>query len=670
MLKKHPYIAATIIATLLGTAVWLFAPKEYAAITKVSDEYREVELAVGLDRLSTHIRNLKGSQNTGVNDILVYSKLLLTDDFARKIAHKLIDEKGTTYGKYLNQKDTIEAVKDNILYNVSDLHQTLTIQFTDKNPVMASRMLDSVTTELQRTISTYRRNAENAKLKNAIKRRSEAAKAYHATERRYDAFVDAHFDANLQEVKSRIDGLQKEVDLAFKDYQETITQTVRQESLVKRTYCSFAVITANSLPQHPTKHILPYIFVFIFFALVMTKAKKLYRERRKQRVSLDWGGLFSPWMITILVWSGLAVLFAINGGTLDPLTSLFYNSIALWIPIFILTSFITYNLLEHKKVPMPTKGIEINERIFNVFFVISIVISPLYLYKVWQVVSMFDSEEMLNNVRLLAVYGEGMGFLNYTIVISQSLLLVALWRYPKIKGWKLGVIIACCMINSIALMEKGGFFLVVLCSLYVMFERGVIKLRTIIIIGALSIFLFYGFNLLRSGTDSNYAKDETLLDFIGMYIMSPPVAYCTAMQETGTQFGANTLEVLYLLLNRWGVGDFVVHSKVQEFVFVPISTNVYTIMQPFYRDFGYAGVAFFAWIYGLISGVLYRFSNNGNVVSICLYTYMVEVLVLQFYQENIFLSMVFVLQLVFFTFLYTQKKIKLSLLPTKANAGG
>ena len=132
------------------------------------------------------------------------------------------------------------------------------------------------------------------------------------------------------------------------------------------------------------------------------------------------------------------------------------------------------------------------------------------------------------------------------------------------------------------------------------------------------------------------------------------------MQEIGSQFGTNTFETIYLFLDRFGIGNFEVHEKTQEFVFVPISTNVYTIMQPFFRDFGYWGVAFFAWGYGVLSGVLYRYSCNGNVFCICMYTYLVEILVLQFYQENLFLSMVFVLQLVFFVFLLTQDKIKLS----------
>ena len=209
-------------------------------------------------------------------------------------------------------------------------------------------------------------------------------------------------------------------------------------------------------------------------------------------------------------------------------------------------------------------------------------------------------------------------------------------------------------------MEKGGIFLVILCSIYVLFKRGVIKGRHLLFTGVAAILLFYYFNLMREGEDSDYAKNESLLDFVGMYIMSPPVAYCKTMRDVDILFGANIFGELYARLNNWGFGNYEIHPKLQEFVYIPVPSNVYTIMQPFFRDFGYKGVCFFAGVYGVISGALYRFSCNGNAVCICLYTYMVEVLVLQFFQENIFLSITFVMELFFLVWLMTQKKVILS----------
>ena len=170
--------------------------------------------------------------------------------------------------------------------------------------------------------------------------------------------------------------------------------------------------------------------------------------------------------------------------------------------------------------------------------------------------------------------------------------------------------------------------------------------------GILLLAFFYFFNLARSGEDSDYQKNETLLDFFARYALSPPVAFCQLQPEVTPQFGTNTFETIYLFLKRFGE-DVVVKDKLQEFVFVPISTNVYTLFQPFYIDFGHKGIALFATIYGFISGWLYRLHSASDGFGRCMYTYIVTVLVLQFYQENIFLSMVFVIQFTFFVYILT-----------------
>ena len=227
--------------------------------------------------------------------------------------------------------------------------------------------------------------------------------------------------------------------------------------------------------------------------------------------------------------------------------------------------------------------------------------------------------------------------------------------------WQVVVLTLACILNSLAIMEKGTIFLVFICIMFVLFEKKVIKIRSIIVAGILLIGFFYIFNLARAEEDSDYQNNETILDFFTMYAISPPVAFCQLLPEVIPQFGTNTFEIIYLFLDRFGVNDIIVKSKLQEFVWVPVSTNVYTIFQPFYLDFGYKGVAVFSMIYGIVSGWLYRLFRNGNSIGCCIYTFIVDVLILQFYQENLFLSMVTVLQFVFFVILFTQSKIKFSL---------
>ena len=117
MINRHPYITATLVAALLAIVVWLCMPKEYTAVTKLSDEYEEMDLAIGINDIKAHIKSIMGSDNNGMNDMEVYCKVLKTEDFARSIAHKQVPGKRKTYGEYLGNKDTIAAVLNNINYN-------------------------------------------------------------------------------------------------------------------------------------------------------------------------------------------------------------------------------------------------------------------------------------------------------------------------------------------------------------------------------------------------------------------------------------------------------------------------------------------------------------------------------------------------------------------------
>ena len=68
------------------------------------------------------------------------------------------------------------------------------------------------------------------------------------------------------------------------------------------------------------------------------------------------------------------------------------------------------------------------------------------------------------------------------------------------------------------------------------------------------------------------------------------------------------------------------------------------MFQPYYEDFGYKGVAFFASVWGLLMGWTYRSVRNGDSVAKCLYAYFVFAMVMQFYQENLFVNLSLVIQ--------------------------
>ena len=382
-------------------------------------------------------------------------------------------------------------------------------------------------------------------------------------------------------------------------------------------------------------------------------------------IFLKVGDAFSPWTITTAIWLAIVVMFQFQGDLLYPLGDQFYTCLALWVPLFCASALITYHVLPKSNADAGTiaQSPPISSVVFNTLYVISMVITPLYLYKIIQVVTMFDTADMLSNIRLLAVYGdESYGFLNYSYVMNQVLIVVGLWRYPKIPLWQLLTIIMAGLMSAFAIMEKGMLFFLFLSVLFVLYEKGVIKVRSIILSLATIVLLFFIINSARSFTEDADPNDAIpFLDFFAIYVLSPSVAFEQVTEDLTPQFGSHTFATIYLFLNRFG-GDYELNSKLQEFVWVPLPTNVFTVFQPFFEDFKYRGVAFFAVFYGFFSGWCYRLMRNGSGVGKCLYVYVVYVLVLQFFQENVMMSLVPVMQFIFFVVLIMQQKIQVSLL--------
>ena len=132
-------------------------------------ESKETELAIGFSSIKASLKNAMGGANTGMNDMEIYCKVLKTEDFARGIAQKQVPNKSMTYGQYMGEEDTIKAILDRINYNYSSIETSLSISFTDKDPVVASQMLDSIIVRLQDVITQHRHTIVDSALHNAIK---------------------------------------------------------------------------------------------------------------------------------------------------------------------------------------------------------------------------------------------------------------------------------------------------------------------------------------------------------------------------------------------------------------------------------------------------------------------------------------------------------------------
>ena len=295
------------------------------------------------------------------------------------------------------------------------------------------------------------------------------------------------------------------------------------------------------------------------------------------------GDVFSPWTVTTAVWLAILVMYQFQGKLLDPLSDQFLYCLIIWYPILCISSLATYYVMPSDHGHERSSEIpQMNRTVFNWLYVITMVITPVYVYQILKIVMMFDSADLLNNIRLLAVYGgQGFGFLQYSYVLSQVMVVVAFWQYPKIPFWQLLTIVVAAMMSAFAIMEKGMLFFLFITIIFCLYEKRVIKMRSIIVSIVSIVLIFFLFNIARDSSDGSSDESMTFLDFFGIYILSPAAAFGTVQPDLIPQFGSHTFYSIYIFLVRWG-GDFVVYDKLQEFVWVPLPTNVYTVFQPFF----------------------------------------------------------------------------------------
>ena len=668
------YLLTCSVAILLAFIVVYSIPKEYAAQVKVANEYVSYNMRVGERDIASWM-NFKTNTVSSIEDMNTYCQILSTTSFAEMMALVMVPHYRQTYSDYLiehhhhawweSEKDIIQIIQDNIQYDFSQKYSTLLIQVTDQDPVVAAQMADSVRVKLHEEIAKQKKMFALNELNHSSKLWIDGKKRYERAKKIYDDFVDTHEDISVKSILAEEEYLENEKNKAYDIYNKASIQYYRDKALYRQQPLFFSTLSNASVPTKPVSpNAMGYLFAFVIIAIVFTKWWIAGKDSTAESLRFKISDSFSPWVITIAIWVGLLILFQLQKGVLYPLGNRFYTCLALWIPIFVASSIVTFITLPKSSTPKHTTTaapINANLLVFNILYTISMVITPLYLYRIMKFVMMFDVENLLYNIRMFAVFGDtNYGFLNYSLVINQALLLVALWLYPRIPRWQLITVFLANILSCFAIMEKGGILLMFLSTMFVLFEKGHIKMRSIAIVSAVIVVFFFFMNLARTDQTDTEGTEMSFIDFFAIYVLSPPVAFERVTRDLSSQFGSHTFEVVYMLLNKFGIGHFELNSKLQEFVWVPLPTNVYTIFQPFYQDFGYKGVAFFAFIYGSASGWIYRMFRNGSAMGHCLYTYFVYILLMQFYQENIMLSLVFFVQLVFFLFLMTQNRITLS----------
>lgn len=132
------------------------------------------------------------------------------------------------------------------------------------------------------------------------------------------------------------------------------------------------------------------------------------------------------------------------------------------------------------------------------------------------------------------------------------------------------------------------------------------KAGVIIISFGLVLFTVYAVVAQWTGTDEEDSAVKFLMETAELYVFGSIPAFDTIVRVGSPyELGVNTFRDFLAALNAMGF-QFRLKPIVQEFVFVPGGTNVYTVYQPYYLDWGLAGMLIFQFAAGTLHGYVYR----------------------------------------------------------------
>lgn len=332
--------------------------------------------------------------------------------------------------------------------------------------------------------------------------------------------------------------------------------------------------------------------------------------------------LYSPIVLNASIWMIVFVAGLFFEERLYPLQEKVF---IVWLIWFLVTSLIFF-LLYPSGAKYAWKGSEI--RRIPIDYALPLIMLIVWLgYRIW-VVGSTGPEHFFLNLRWSAMGMEG--FVPYGFVSRFYPLIFALFLFEHIYArrenrhlrfllWFYMLLVAVSTMGKIQILTP------VLSWVIIQGIEGKMNIKRIAILASVvSAFMMF-MHLIRGGGSYVFTIEE----IIAVYIYSPLVALGYMNVDSSMPLGAYVFRFFYAIGNTLGIAPKPV-GLITPYIEVPMPTNVYTIMHPFYHDFGVPGVLLQAVIYGIIFSCLYFLSVKRGGLWLVLFSGYSIVLVGQF----------------------------------------
>lgn len=338
--------------------------------------------------------------------------------------------------------------------------------------------------------------------------------------------------------------------------------------------------------------------------------------------------LYSPLVINCFSWF---VVFVSGLFFYDKFYPLQTNVFVAWLIWFLVNSSIFYIL----NPSIDTDVFRNREiRVVPINYTWCIVLLIVWLiYRIWVIGSTGPSQFFLN-LRLssngIDEY-EALGLVGkfyplvFAFFIFENLYSQENNKFPRVVLW------LWMLLYAVATMGKFAILTPVFVWLVINGLQGKVKSSQLLKTITVLFFVMLLIHVVRSGEESEFNLGEML----SIYIYSPIIALGYYNIDSSMPYGSYVFRFIYAVGNYFGMATKPA-DVIMPYVNVPWETNVYTVLFPFYHDFGYSGVFLFSAFFGLFFAIIFllyaRFSN----LYLMLFSAFVTLIFSQFIVEGFF----------------------------------
>ena len=359
--------------------------------------------------------------------------------------------------------------------------------------------------------------------------------------------------------------------------------------------------------------------------------------------------ILAPYTLISLLWGGILFLYLTLDHNLFPIYNKFPCAIFIWvITFYIFSMFVEYS----PRVSYANRKyfIRPNKTIIKLYYFLTFLSIPIIVYTLIREALMNGTGNFLLYLRMLNtgldenIEAPNFGVLSYFISTSLVLFLIELTDFSSKKLYKIILLFILNLFVAFITMSKTMFLILLLSSVIVLYKKKKISVKVII----LSLVFFALFSIILQSYRSMDGEIDKY-SFFFTYLLSGSVAF-DYMPEINQSWGANSFRFVYAIMNALGV-NVTVNNAILNYIFIPEATNVYTVLYPYYTDFGYIGVFIFACLNGSFLGFLNRKSKEGHPAYVVLFSIFSVFLVLNFIGELVFTNFSNTIQYIFYALL-------------------